>query len=294
MTYQEFLLQIKEQILNHIEEQESYDITIRKVRKNNDVVLDGLSIIGRNQNVSPTIYLNSYFEQYQEGRDLGSIVKEIFYIYVNNPPENLGLEPDDFNSFEYVKGSIFYRIVNYETNQLLLEDCPYYKIQDLAVTFRVLAQKDEKGIATVMITNAMMKHWNVTMEDLKMLACENTPVLFPMQVVPLSKVLEDYIDLNCPETVPLYVLTNSIGINGASCMLYEDVLKNLAQEWEADIYVLPSSVHEVLLLPLQKGYDKNYLETIVKEANKTVVSQEEFLSNHVYYYLREANEIIIA
>ena len=294
MTYHEFLTQIKEQILNHIEEPESYDITIRKVRKNNDVVLDGLSIIGRDQNVSPTIYLNSYFEQYQEGRDLASIVNEIYYIYVNNPPDALGVEPEDFNSFEYVKGSIFFRIVNFETNQILLEDCPFYKIQDLAVTFRVLAQKDDKGIATVMITNAMMKHWNVTMEDLKMLACVNTPVLFPVQVVPLSKVLEDYIELDCHETVPLYVLTKSVGINGASCILYEDALRNLAQEWGTDIYVLPSSVHEVLLLPVQKEFDKDYLKSIVKDANKTVVSKEEFLSDHVYYYLKETNEMIIA
>ncbi|MBQ4522031.1 MAG: hypothetical protein IJA10_03660 [Lachnospiraceae bacterium] len=293
MTYQEFLLQIKEQILKHIEEPESYDVTIRKVRKNNGVVLDGLSIIGRNQNVSPTIYLNSYFEQYQEGRDFESIIREIYFIYVNHPPENFEVEPEDFNSYEFVKGSVFFRIVNYETNQILLEDCPFYRIQDLAVTFRVLAQKDDKGIATVMVTNAMMKLWKLTMEELKALAVVNTPILFPMKVEPLTKVLEDYIHLDYPESVPLFVLTNSIGINGASCILYEDALKNLSQEWDSDIYILPSSVHEVLLLPVQKEFDKDYLETIVQESNKTVVSKEEFLSDHVYYYLRKTNEIII-
>ncbi|MBQ3514803.1 MAG: hypothetical protein IJA32_13595 [Lachnospiraceae bacterium] len=293
MTYQEFLLQVKEQILKHIEEPESYDITIRKVRKNNGVVLDGLSIIGRNQNVSPTIYLNSYFKQYQEGRDFESIVKEIYYIYINNPPENFEVEPEDFNSYEFVKGSIFYRIVNYKSNQILLKDCPFYRIQDLAVTFRVLAQKDEKGIATVLVTNAMMNLWNVTMEELKALASINTPMLFPMKVESLTKVLEEYINLEHSMTVPLFVLTNSIGINGASCILYEDALKSLSQEWESDIYILPSSVHEVLLLPVRQEFDKDYLETIVQEANQTVVSREEFLSDHVYYYLRKTNEIII-
>ena len=287
MTYQEFLLQVKEQILKHIEEPESYDITIRKVRKNNGVVLDGLSIIGRNQNVSPTIYLNSYFKQYQEGRDFESIVKEIYYIYINNPPENFEVEPEDFNSYEFVKGSIFYRIVNYKSNQILLKDCPFYRIQDLAVTFRVLAQKDEKGIATVLVTNAMMNLWNVTMEELKALASINTPMLFPMKVESLTKVLEEYINLEHSMTVPLFVLTNSIGINGASCILYEDALKSLSQEWESDIYILPSSVHEVLLLPVRQEFDKDYLETIVQEANQTVVSREEFLSDHVYYYLRK-------
>ena len=294
MTYQEFLFQIKEQILKHIEEPESYDVTIRKVRKNNGVVLDGLSIIGRNQNVSPTIYLNSYFEQYQKGRDLESILREIYYIYVNNPSENLEVEPEDLNSYEFVKGAIFYRIVNYETNQILLEDCPFYRIQDLAVTFRVLAQKDEKGIATVLVTNAMMKLWGITIEELKALAIVNTPILFPMKVEPLIKVLEGYINLDYPESVPLFVLTNSFGINGASCILYEDALKNLSRKWDSDIYILPSSVHEVLLLPVQKEFDKDYLETIVQESNKTVVSQEEFLSDHVYYYLKETNEMIIA
>lgn len=293
MTYQEFLLQIKEQILNHIEEPESYDVSIRKVRKNNDVVLDGLSIIGREQTVSPTIYLNSYFEQYQNGRDLDSIVEEIYFIYRSNPPEDLGLEPEDLNHISSVKDSIFYRIINFETNRTLLLDCPFYRIQDLAVTFRVLAQKDEKGIATVMVTNAMMKQWGLTLEELKELACVNTPRLFPVRVEPLAKVLEDFLPPEHAESIPLYVMTNSVGINGASCILYERVLENLASEWRTDIFILPSSVHEVLLLPVQKGFDKDYLEKIVRESNKTVVSQEEFLSDHVYFYVRKINEIML-
>ena len=172
-------------------------------------------------------------------------------------------------------------------------DCPFYRIQDLAVTFRVLAQKDEKGIATVMVTNAMMKQWGLTLEELKELACVNTPRLFPVRVEPLAKVLEDFLPPEHAESIPLYVMTNSVGINGASCILYERVLENLASEWRTDIFILPSSVHEVLLLPVQKGFDKDYLEKIVRESNKTVVSQEEFLSDHVYFYVRKINEIML-
>ena len=293
MNYKEFLAQVKEQISKQFEEPESYDITIRKVRKNNGVILDGLSIIGRNQNISPTIYLNSYYQEYLEGRNFDDILREISSVYISHLPEHFELEPEDFSSYEYVKGAIFYRIVNYETNRKLLEDCPFYCIQDLAVTFRILVQQDEKGIATVMVTNAMMKLWGLTLEEMKELAIINTPVLFPMKVEPLSKILELCANLESPESMSLYILTNTVGINGASCILYENALNNIANEWETDIYVLPSSVHEVLLLPDHKEFDKEELERIVQETNKTVVAEEEFLSDHVYYYKRETNEITI-
>ena len=92
----------------------------------------------------------------------------------------------------------------------------------------------------------------------------------------------------------LYLLTNQMGYNGAAAILYEGVLKNFAEEVGKDLILLPSSIHEVLLLPDNGDSDYEALSALVREVNEAQVRREEWLSDHVYRYLKEEDRIIAA
>lgn len=213
------------------------------------------------------------------------------------------MDYSDFLDFNKIKDNIIFRIINYEKNRSSLEQAPYLRLNDLAVTFRWLAAREETGVSTVLIRNEHMAGWNVPLEILVRHANVNTPLLFPARIIPLKELVSEFLEeqdiqeglpsAEEPEN-PMWVLTNSMGIHGAGCICYKGVLDNLASRFHDSFYILPSSVHEVILLPEQAVSDPGALQTMVRETNKEWVAEEEILSDQVYYYHRGRKSLTIA
>ena len=126
-------------------------------------------------------------------------------------------------------------------------------------------------------------------------AMENTPRLYPSEFMNMTALLRDlYEDPTglLDVAFPMHVLTNKERINGAACILYEGKQEEIATLLNDDYYVLPSSVHEVIIMPKSKGTDENYLSQMVNEINHEQLAQEEILSNHVYLYARDKKELV--
>ena len=196
--------------------------------------------------------------------------------------------------FEYVKDRIIYRLVNYKKNEEILEDCPYLKLYDLALTFRWVAHSDDIGISTALVTNQEMEAWGISMNELLLAARENTPRLFPAQMVDMDEMIQRA-GVCMPmdrSAIPMYIMTNRQEVNGASVLLYDDVLQTFALKKKTDFYILPSSIHEVILVPSDRIDNPSDLFTMVEDANRTVVALGDILSDSVYYYNREKNQII--
>jgi hypothetical protein len=218
-------------------------------------------------------------------------------------------------AFEQMKPYIFFRLVSFERNRKLLSDIPHISYLDLAVTFHCLVRNDEEGIGTIRITNEHMKLWDVTLEELKTLAVQNTEELFPASIKSMEEVLAgilsegvlDSSEENITEDLSLhllpniknntqpkmYILTNQKGINGASCLLYENVIRQFAQKINSDLYILPSSIHEIILIPKDLSMNKETFTKMVEDVNRTQVAAEEVLSDHVYHYSRENDRILM-
>ncbi|MBO5458696.1 MAG: hypothetical protein J5981_00410 [Lachnospira sp.] len=263
-------------------------VSVNHVIKNNGCELDGLVIMEKGKNISPTIYLNGYFDEYQSGKDLDDIVTEIMQKY-NENKDKLQIEADYFDDFNNIKACIVYKVINYSRNYRLLKNVPHKKILDLAVVYYcLLGQRDGENI-TALIHNSNMKKWNVTEQDLHYAAVENTPKLLESQIRPMSAIISDVLE-DCEldsRTDEMYVLTNKSRLNGASCILYENVLRHFAEQIGRDLYILPSSVHEVILLPMYEDYDKRELECMVRDVNSDGVAKDEILSDRVYTYNRK-------
>jgi hypothetical protein len=291
----------------------SYDVNTYKVVKNNSTELDSLVIRKEGKNVAPNIYLMPYYEAYLEGISLHEITGRLCDKYLQSCDSMI---KDDFAySYEAMKSSIIYRLVSFERNKKLLSITPHIKYLDLAITFHCLVRSDDEGIGTIRITNEHMKLWETNLEELSALARRNTPQLFPASINSMEEVLKGIlqeehtcIDNSCYGeeffesilTNPvsygqriMYILSNQKGINGASCMLYEEVLQEFSDQVNSDFYILPSSIHEIILIPYQKDMSKQVLSDMVREVNRTQVAPEEVLSDKVYLYSKKHHAIIM-
>lgn len=268
-------------------------VTVYSVVKNNSVKLDGLTIMERENNVSPTIYLNPYFEAFEHGMDMDKIVREILKVYTQCRPKQK-FDTDYLKNYEKVKDRIVYRLVNYEKNRELLEQMPCIRFLDLAVIFYCMIAIGEEGAASVAVKSEYMKVWNITLPQIYEQAKRNTPKLLPYVLQTMLEVLGEFCDaLDTTGALPMYVLTNQLKMNGAACILYPDALRECSQKMGSDLLILPSSIHEVILLPDDGSSNREELREMVDEINRTQLEVEEVLSAQVYRYERKTNRIIM-
>lgn len=294
MEYREFLENVRKEVESRYDSNVS--VTLNHVMKNNGTELDGITIMEKDKNIAPTIYINSFYDRYREGVSLKAVVSEIIRIY-NQNKNSININSDYFENYENVRKTIVYKLVNYQKNKKLLEDVPYKRVLDLAVVFYCLIEQRKGVSATALIHNEHLRIWNVTEDEIYNDALKNTPVLLAGSIVPMSKILSeiagtapaDNDEKVCEYTGEdiLYVLTNSSRVNGAACILYDNLLKKFANDVHSDLYILPSSVHEVIIVPKKNAFDKSELADMVREVNEQGVSQDEILSDNVYEYNRK-------
>lgn len=272
---------------------EGGNITINHVIKNNGCEMDGLVIMEKGKDIAPTIYLDSFYELYTNGENIKNIIRQIEVIYEQNK-NNVTFDVNILKRFDTIKDKIVYKVVNYRSNEKLLEQVPHKRILDLAVVFYCLLDNEYGRSATALIYNNNLKNWNVTIDDVYKAALKNTPDLLHSKISSMAALFEkcgvnvDGEEVDLKDYVPsdMYVLTNESKLNGAACILYENVLYDFAQKLGADLYILPSSVHEVILLPKLSMFEKDELVNMVKEVNTEGVAADEVLSDHVYEYNR--------
>ena len=290
MDYQKFI----EEIVNLLQEKMSadYEIKVTHVTKNNDVRLIGVIMMRESDRISPTIYLEEPYRQYCTGTDIREIADRIVSLY-KEQMRDIDFDVDLFKDYERVKGRIFHKIINYDKNRNLLEDVPYFKWHDLAVVFYYAVEEKLMGRASILIHNNHLTMWEQTTEALYKTAQYNMRRSMPELLIPMQELVEEMTGVSLGQTdgVRMYVLTNQAKLNGASAMLYSDKIRELADSLQLDLMILPSSVHEVLLLPDDCEQQYDFYRKMVEEVNTTQVEPEEILSYNLYRYSREKAEI---
>lgn len=267
-----------------------YSVRLNDVMKNNGVVLSGLTVTQDDSNISPTIYLNDYYREYENGRaTLGMVVNDVMDVY-NRNKVNRKLDMRYFLNYERVKEQIVFKLINTEKNRELLNDVPHMEFLDLSIVFQVLIPDENiGGGASVLIHNAHTKLWGVDCKELYKCALKNTPKLLKYEIKSMNDVICEIMETDktcapyCDET-PMYVLSNSRRTDGAVCMLYPELIGDFAKAVGGDVYIIPSSVHELLLLSAEAVEQGEGLREIIREVNETQLLTEEILSDSLYYY----------
>ncbi len=250
LNYQEFL----DSVLMKMKK--SYPhcrIDIHDVRKNNGLILQGMQIQNQDTNLSPTIYLNSFYEMYLENHSIDMVVTEIQELY-DNDIIHKNLDVSFLSDFEKVKECIIYRLINAEKNEELLNEIPHIPFKNMAICFYCTFELEPGISGSTLIKSDMAQIWKVETEKLMELAETNTHRILPEQFICIKDMLnkedelkEGYYSIEPDEENEMYVLTNEEHYYGAAAILYPNVLNRLADRFKCDFFVIPSSIHEMII-----------------------------------------------
>ena len=286
MNYEEFIEYVK----NAVDEAcaGEHKVQIRKVVKNNGCEYRAVMIIREDEHAVPTIYLEEFYDKYQMGVSLDVIVSEIIDRDIRFSG-TLDLPIEEIFMFDKIRDRIRCRIVNAETNSEILPEIPHRIEQDLAIEYYILVDSSKYGVSTALIYNDNIERWNVTEEELFEIALQN------MKDEASILDIYDIFSEELPETpgFAMYIVTNQRKIFGDMTIFLPDVLEKIL-DMLGDFYILPSSVHEVIVLAAENVDDEGYLLDMVWDVNSKHVAAEEFLSNNVYRYrkCRKSLELI--
>lgn len=274
-----------------------YEITWDVFQKNNGVSLRGLVISDGTGAASPCICMEGYYAAYREKGDMKLIVKDIIRTYRRSCGQDFHAEsiPDR----ERMLDSVLFRLVNTQKNERLLKGIPHNDLYEtgLSMVFYLLLQAEEDDqAATVLVTNGLMEMWCSSETELLKHAQRNTPLKMKYTMRSIQGMVEDYlVSKSSLEKCPrLYMLTNQHALYGAGCMMYDGLLEKLADGMESGFYILPSSIHEVLLYraPVYNRKEAGILKEMVSEINERELREEEILIDAVYYFNRETKKLL--
>lgn len=300
LSYETFKQQLLADL--HASFPENTRISIDSFSHNNRFSVDGLTILESGNNISPTIYLEPYFKRYEQGTSYPEITRQICEYY-NEHRFTHSVDTSFFTCLEHVRPQIVYKLVNYDKNRELLEEIPHFTYLDLAIVFYYLVPDNTKGNASILIYNSHLTYWNISKDMLLLLAGQNTPqllpwrydsmmsLLFPSQNELLGENRQETPDIPGSETLPMHILTNNRRFLGACCILYPNALKEISEDLKDNLILLPSSIHEFIVVPASFTDNAQFLRDIVCEVNLTGVLPEEVLSDSIYYYERETDNV---
>lgn len=297
MNYENFILEVKSRVECLCPDS---SVSVERVVKNNALTLDGIVIRREGECLTPTIYLNGMYEEYCNGKTVDAIVEEIIDIDKNQRLK-FEVDPDYFCNFEQVKGNIFAKLINFDKNEELLNRLPHRKFLDLAIIYYGVFDGFSDGVGMWNITNEVLKGYSIDEDALYQNAMNNTIKKQPYFIKTMMELLgeimpeEEYSqyvdeDMVAMRRTPMYVMSNEDKIFGAITVLYPGVLNDFYEK-HGDFYVLPSSVHEVILIPVSEGIEEKELQSMVVEVNRTALKTEEFLSDNVYIYEGDKNKL---
>lgn len=305
MNYDVFLEVVKEQMKEHLPEKfQKGEVVINKVPKVNQT-LDGLSVLlGEDSNICPNLYVQDIYERYLETGDLEGTLKESAELYVDLA-ERAGVDKVDLN-FDKLKDHVIFTLVNTEQNKELLEKVPNKPFQDLSIIFRWVVSVGNEQMSSAVVNESMMKQAGMNIDELMEAAMENTKRILPVSIYNMEDMLmglvsdEPEMDFfrsmaatERPPKETMWIISNSMGMNGASAILYEDKLHELAEKLETDLYLLPSSVHECIAISVDMGTPEELAE-MVQSVNMNEVELKDRLSNNVYHYDKDLRELTMA
>ena len=300
MDYKAFCDYVCENIENYLTE---YSFTrepmIKEVNKNNGVKLVGLLIsTDIDKDICPNIYLDYYYQRYEDGAGMDQVLKEIAdeYRSVSEQIKSMRSVIDD-DSWNRDISRVIPKLVNYERNKEVLSDAPYIRLLDLAVSFRTVVNFDGTGLSSTLLTNDRFRDFGMGIDELFNKAMENYNVMFPPKIRNMAEMMfgEMGMDDDFGLMPKYYVVTNEKCINGATTLLDIATLDRLSKEIydEGDYYILPSSIHESITIGCGSGMEVDGLVALVKEVNREVLRDTDFLSDSVYRYDSDSMSIVL-
>ena len=296
MKRKEFFDYVKANVKEYLPEAYAYaDIRLHEVKIQNGRSLTAIVFPVAGSNVTPNIYLDSIYEEYIDGKNLDICVGDVADLWTEKMDPDLNINVNEFLDYDHVKEKLQVRVCDAETNKEWLQSKPHTIHGDFAAYYTINLQENEDGVASATVTSALLEAWQIDLSTLHQDAMnadlKRVPVLHSMDdligsmvfgIGTAENLLGKQIDASAFKP-PLFCLTNENRMNGAGLILNEDIRRQVADFMKCDFYVLPSSIHEILVVPADEATELQELCDMVKGINESEVSIEERLSDHVQF-----------
>ena len=298
------------------EKTENAVIEAKEVIGNNGVKRPGLVMKGTTQYTNPVIYIDKEYERYsdeEEIDDIYDISQRIIQIYELSKNEDIGQEEmvKNINDWNWAKNKVMFTLVNTEKNKEVLKAVPSTPFLDLSYTYYIQLQNGNFENGNVRIKNEYLDRWNITLEELHKQAVKNLMKFTEEEMEPMVDVVLKILfegnnefkeegtkfirEVNSEsEYSEMHVLSTTSHIYGAVYMFYSSKIKALADKLDSDLYILPSSIHELILIPVLENEEVETLRKMVNQVNEESVENIDYLSDNVYRFNRNTEEICIA
>lgn len=276
------------------------EYTLGSVTKVNDTSYVSLHEVG--EGVVPMVYLNDFYYENITHEEISKLAEKLVREVLNTAQE-VDFDITSLQDFNWAVSRLVFSVVNTAKNTVTIQDTPHRSFLDLTIQYRIeISQDVETGCnASILVHNSLLETWGVTEATLYHRALFNTPkylgVVFDDMVNVMRSLLQSK-DLS-PELMPdgmrggMYVLTNKVKSRGSALIACPNVLYDIYVELGENFYILPSSLHELIIIPVSGAVDADNLQTIVKDVNTTTLGPDEYLSDSVYLYRADVNEVIL-
>lgn len=233
-----------------------YAVTTQETTKNNGVKMIGIEIVKQGETVVPRLYVDGIVDRVKDGfMTVEDAAKKVFEMYQNSETSEIEMDVEKWIDRKFILDHVEYQLVNAERNAERLKDIPGKKIADLVAIYRVVIGLDEDGMKSYVLTNTNLASSKISLEELDEAAKKNTEKS-GFSVRTMSEVMYELTGVNPgpeieePDGPQMYVLTNARKLHGANIMLYKEYLEIAAKKMNGDFYILPSSIHELLAVPV--------------------------------------------
>lgn len=290
MDFKEFTDMIRQNIRDYLPETyRDAEVKIEDFQKLNQHYL-GMQVKKEGQTVVPTINLDSHFKAFQRNGGSLSDMDSVLRAVAQEAQSQLALDTEWLKDYSQVKDRLYLRVSNAQDNAYFLAKAPHREVDGLAVSYCVAFDTGRGIEASTPVTYDMMKMYGISEEQLHQDALESSINLLPTRYASIAEVMNQMMGIDtdmagpAPGDPQLMVLTNDQALHGAGALFYPNQMESIAEQFGSDFFVLPSSIHEVLILPDDGTIESGVLEAMVQDVNMTTVAPEEVLSDHVYHY----------
>ncbi len=302
VTKDEFINYLKENLLDYLPDniRDNSTLKIQEVVKGNDIKLTGVMISEKDSNISPTLYVDGYISEAQQGMPLEEIAQKITDSYLRARSEKCNLiDIERVSDFDQIKDMLVTKAINKDLSREYLKDVPHKEFGDLAIITQIRLAAFEGNQASITVRNDMMDRWGVSLDDMIAIATKNDltisePRLSPMQDILSTMMFGENFDQNTflPEDhskEAMYVLSTEDKINGAKLLNQPELLEQISEFLDSDLIILPSSIHELIVVP-DNGvmeFNEKEMTSMIRDINASEVHPDEVLADHPIHYSKD-------
>ena len=298
MDYENFKEQFVADVKERFAEQGSnMNVTINEVNKLNESY-EAITVTPEDGNIGMNININKFFDAMEDGMSYDKVVDKAMDAFNKGIEQKPEFDVSAITDYSQMKEKLVMEVVSAEANKDMLETVPHKDMEDMAVVYRFVLSSGDDGRASILVTNNILENMGVTPEQLHADALENSPQIKPAEIKGMSEVIAEMMGVEQaemlgivpvdPKDEQMYVATVPDKVHGAGVLAYQDFMDQAAERAGGDFFILPSSIHEILIVPDNGKMDLKELEAMVKEVNATQVAPVDKLTDSVYHYDSQA------